>query len=158
MQTPMPKMQSLGYQLHGATRLLKREFERRARVQTLTLLQWRVLGKLAQDDGLTQTALAAKVEASPMTISDILDRLEGQGLVRREPDPSDSRAKLVWITEAAQPTVKVLRAIAEEVYAKALAGIPAADQEVLMRSLEKIVANLEAPTPETADDETETVK
>jgi len=141
-------MQTLGHRLHDAARLLKREFEKRARGQTMTLLQWRVLGKLAMTDGLTQTALGAKVEASPMTISDILDRLEGQGLVRREPDPSDSRAKLVWITEAADPIVADLRAIADEVYAKALAGISPADQEVLMRTLIKIATNLEASAEE----------
>jgi len=144
-------MQSLGLMLHDAARLLKREFEKRAREHALTLTQWRVLGTLSRTDGLTQKALAARVEASPMTISDIVDRLESLNLVRREQDPSDSRAKLVWITEAAQPVVDEMRSIASEVYDQALSGTDPADLEVLMRTLSRITANLEAAADEKED-------
>jgi DNA-binding MarR family transcriptional regulator len=132
----------LGLLLHDAARLLKSEFERRARGHRLTLMQWRVLGQLSRSDGLTQTALGALVEASPMTVSDILDRLERMDLVRREADPGDSRAKLVWITAAARPLIDEMRAVAVEVYDSALANISAEDREALMRSLGQIVDNL----------------
>ena len=79
-----------------------------------------------------------------MTISDILDRLEALGLVRREADPTDSRAKLVWITEAATPIVAEMRTIAAEVYDRALDGITPAERETLIRALLKIAENLES--------------
>jgi len=141
--------QSLGLMLHDAARLLKREFERRARDHALTLMQWRVLGTLSRDGGLTQKALGVRVEASPMTITDILDRLEGLGLVRREPDPSDSRAKRVSITEAALPVIDEMRSLAGEVYDQALRGIAPADRDALIRALGQITANLEAAADET---------
>jgi MarR family transcriptional regulator for hemolysin len=136
-------VQSLALALHDAARLLKSEFERRARQTRLSLMQWRALAKLAREDGLTQAALAARIEASPMTMSDILDRLERLGYVRREPDPSDSRAKLVWITPAAAPIVAEMRALAAEVYDLALAGISTEDRHKLLEGLRRIGANLE---------------
>lgn len=141
-------MQSLGLMLHDAARLMKSEFERRAKGHRLSLMQWRTLGALARSDGMSQVALAARVEASPMTMSDIIDRLEGDGLVSRETDPSDGRAKLVRITQAAQPIVEEMRGIATEVYATALAGIAPEDLDGLTRALQQIVTNLEANTAE----------
>lgn len=145
-------MQSLGLMLHDAARLIKSEFERRARGHRLSLMQWRTLGALNQTDGLSQVALAAKVEASQMTMSDIIDRLESEGLVRRESDPADKRAKLVWITQAARPVVEEMRSIATEVYAAALAGIAPGDLDGLTNSLQQIVTNLETDDTEQKED------
>ena len=135
-------MHSLGLLLHDAARLLKREFERKARHHKLSLMQWRVIGQLSRNDGLTQTALGALVEASPMTISDIVDRLESLDLVRRETDPSDSRAKLVWTTSKARDLVVEMREIAKHVYEKALLDVSPADREALSRALLQININL----------------
>lgn len=145
-------MQSLGLMLHDAARLIKSEFERRARGHRLSLMQWRTLGALNQNDGMSQVALAARVEASQMTMSDIIDRLESEGLVRRESDPADKRAKLVWITAAAAPVVEEMRSIATEVYAAALAGIAPEDLDGLTRSLQQIVSNLETDETEQKED------
>jgi DNA-binding MarR family transcriptional regulator len=129
--------------LHNAANLLKREFERAARPHGLTLLQWRVLGELSRNEGLTQTALGGRLEASPMTISDVIERLEIAGFATREVDPSDSRAKLVAITTKARALVEEMRAVADEVYGKAVDGIDEADRAAMIRALTRIAANLE---------------
>src|SRR5687767_12420199 len=100
--------------LHNAANLMKREFERAARPHGLTLLQWRVLGQLSREVGLTQIALGARLDVSPMTISDVIERLEMAGLVAREVDPLDSRAKIVRITDDALPIVERMRTVAAE--------------------------------------------
>lgn len=138
-------MQSLGLLLHDAARLLKADFERRARDYGLTLLQWRVLRQLSlSEDGLTQKAIACRVEASPMSVSDVLDRLESADLVSRAVDPDDSRAKRVRITDKAAALLDEVKEEVAEVYAQALIGIDAAEQDTLTRLLQQIVANLEA--------------
>ncbi|MDP8920594.1 MAG: MarR family transcriptional regulator [Pseudomonadota bacterium] len=129
--------------LHNAANLLKREFERAARPHGLTLLQWRVLGELSRNEGLTQTALGGRLEASPMTISDVIERLEIAGFATREVDPSDSRAKLVAITTKARALVEEMRGVADEVYGKAVDGIDEADRAAMIRALTRIAANLE---------------
>jgi DNA-binding MarR family transcriptional regulator len=135
-------VQNLGLLLHDAARLLKREFERQSRRYGLTLLQWKVLAKLADRDGISQSTLAGLIEASPMTLSDIVERLEGRGLISRVPDPADSRAKLVSIEPEAAAMVASMRLLAAEVYDKALAGITAADRAALTRALTRITENL----------------
>ena len=115
-------------------------------------MQWRTLGALSRNDGMSQVALAARVEASQMTMSDIIDRLESEGLVRRESDPSDGRAKLVRITEAALPIVAEMHEIAATVYATALDGIAPQDLDALTRALQQIVGNLEAAASDKKDE------
>lgn len=133
---------SLAYMIHDAARQFRRAFEVEARHHKLTLPQWRVIGRLARTDGLSQTVLAGLVDTNPMTLSDIADRLERNGLIRREPDPSDSRAKLVWITDKARALVDEMHLVAESVYDVALDGVSQADEAALMRTLSKITANL----------------
>ena len=78
-----------------------------------------------------------------MTISDVVERLEAAGLVAREVDPSDSRAKIVRITAPARTQVEEMRAVAAEVYERALDGIGEADRAAMERALTRIASNLE---------------
>ncbi len=129
--------------LNDAARAFRAAFESRARRQKLSLLQWRTLTVLSKHDGLSQAALAHAVEISPMSMSDILDRLEARGWVTREADPSDSRAKLVRILPPALPLANDMRALAQELSAQALDGIAPDDVETFTRVLSRIVANLD---------------
>ena len=137
-------MLGLGLLLNNAAQQLKREFERAARPHGLTLLQWRVLRALAVEDGQTQKSLATQLEASPMSISDVLERLEATGHVTREVDPTDSRAKRASLTDEGRAIVREMRAIAVQVYDQAAAGINEADKQTMMRVLAQILANLDA--------------
>ena len=136
------KVKSLGYLLSDSARLLKREFEREAKGYNLTLPQWKVVSTLAERDGMSQTALSALIEVSPMTLSDMLERLESNGLLTREADPADSRAKLVRITPAALALVDEMRLLAARIYDRVLAGVSEADRAALVRSLTRITENL----------------
>jgi DNA-binding MarR family transcriptional regulator len=149
-------MKPLGYLLNDAARLMKREFERQAKAYNLTLPQWKVVSTLAERDGMSQTALSTLIEVSPMTLSDMLERLEGNGLLTRDADPADSRAKLVRITPAARALVGEMRALAVGVYDRILAGVSEADRAALVRALTRITENLNDPVPETGTAEQET--
>ena len=61
-------------------------------------------------DGLSQSLLAERVGLSKQAIQQSLDQLERHGLVRREPDPVDRRAKYVVLTEAGLLTLELRRA------------------------------------------------
>ncbi|WP_127105836.1 MarR family winged helix-turn-helix transcriptional regulator [Pararhodobacter zhoushanensis] len=133
--------------LIDTARVMRSEFSRRARDHKLSLLQWRTLGVLARQDGMTQSVLAARIEVSPMTMSDTIDRLEKHGYVRREPDPTDSRAKLVLLTPAALPIIEEMRLVAQHMMARALTGIEPDESETLVRLLGQIMSNLETAAP-----------
>ena len=51
----------------------------------------------------------------PMTLVGFLDRLEGAGLVVRQPQPGDRRAKLVSPTRKAEPLIRRIEEIAQAV-------------------------------------------
>jgi DNA-binding MarR family transcriptional regulator len=59
-----------------------------------------VLAQLDPGAGIAQTVLTARMALSKQAVQQLLDQLEAQGLVRREPDPADKRAKRVLLTEA----------------------------------------------------------
>jgi DNA-binding MarR family transcriptional regulator len=49
-------------------------------------------------DGIRLTRLAAKVQLSLATTSELVDELQRLGYLERRPDPSDRRAKLIFPT------------------------------------------------------------
>jgi DNA-binding MarR family transcriptional regulator len=50
-------------------------------------------------DGTRLTDLATRANMTPQAMGELVDDLEGLGYVRRVPDPSDRRAKLIVPTE-----------------------------------------------------------
>jgi DNA-binding MarR family transcriptional regulator len=50
--------------------------------------------------GISQSLLAERMGLSKQAVQQSLDQLEKLGLIRREPDPVDRRAKYVVLTEA----------------------------------------------------------
>ena len=136
-------MKNIALLLQESSSLLKREFERTARPHNLTLTQWRVLGELARSGAKKQVELGGLINASPMTVSDVAERLDAAGFIRRETDPEDSRAKLLLLTDKGNQMVEVMRELAAEVFAKAMAGIPPQDIDTLTHALTRITENLE---------------
>ncbi len=58
-----------------------------------------VLIELWESDGLRGGELAARLGVEPPTVTKMLRRLEGCGLVERRPDPSDARSFRVYLTD-----------------------------------------------------------
>lgn len=57
-----------------------------------------VLAHLDPVAAISQTALTVQMSLSKQAVQQLLDQLEAQGLVRREPDPADRRAKQIILT------------------------------------------------------------
>ena len=57
-----------------------------------------VLLPLYEQDGLRMGELARRARLSKQTMTTMIPRLERDGLVERRPDPSDARARLVFLT------------------------------------------------------------
>lgn len=141
MTTSQP---TFGFLLYDTARLLRRDFDRRARCVDLTRAKWSVLAHLSRHQGIRQAGLAEILDLSPITLTRHLDHLEQEGLVQRRVDPSDRRAYQLFLTPAAGPVLETLRGLAELARAQALAGLSAAEQEELMRLLHKVRGNLSA--------------
>ena len=133
---------TLGFLLHDVARLLRRRFEQNARGSGLTRSQWQVLAYLANNEGINQSGLADLLEIEPITLGRIVDKLQTRGLIERRPDPSDRRAWLLHLTSAARPKLSQLRRLGEVTRGEALAEVPEADTERLLKTLQTLKANL----------------
>lgn len=151
MQPSNPSETSVGYLIYEVARTFRRRFEEEARRHDLTLPQWRSLAELARRGGISQVVLASAIDADPMTVSGILDRLEKRGLVRREQDPADSRAKVVQLTGDGRALFDTAKAVGIELYASAVQGMSAAELAALVHGLTAIRNNLNSLPVEQKD-------
>ena len=133
---------TVGFLLHEVARLMKRRFERNARGSGLTRSQWQVLAYLSLHEGINQSGLAELLEIEPITLGRIVDKLQTFELVERRPDPSDRRVWLLHLTPAAGPKLMLLHRLGVVTRGEALAGVPDADIEHLLKTLQAVKANL----------------
>jgi DNA-binding MarR family transcriptional regulator len=110
----------------------------------LTPEQWMVLVRLWQNEGMTQSALAERTFRDLPTMSRILTIMERNGLVTRKKDVSDGRARLVYLSDTGRNLRRLLVPEARQMVEEVLQGIPDADVIVTRRTLQRMLANLEA--------------
>src|ERR1700761_2375244 len=105
---------SLNFLVSDCARLMRAAFERRILSAGLELTtgEARTLIQVASVHGSRQLDIANRMGLEPMTVSVFLDKLQARGLVERQPDPLDRRAKRIMLTDAADD---MLRAISVEI-------------------------------------------
>jgi len=130
------------YLIREVARAFRRQLEVETRRHDLTLTQWRIIGELGLRGGVSQVALANAVDSDPMTLSGVLRRLEDRGLVTRDADPKDSRAKIVSLTAAGEDLFGTVEALGGEIYKIAIAGMSQEDIDALSGGLARVRDNL----------------
>jgi DNA-binding MarR family transcriptional regulator len=133
---------NFSFLLYDAARLLRRNFDRRARAIGLTRARWSVLAHLARHEGVTQTEMAEILDIQPITLVRLLDHLEAAGLVERRPDPADRRVWTLYLTPEAHPLLDSIRALAAETREEALEGVSPELRHHLIEGLWTVRANL----------------
>lgn len=135
---------TLGWLFQDVHAHMTRNFDRRTRKIGLTRSQWRVLSPLLKNQGVTQTTLAELVEIEKAPLGRTLDKLEETGWIRREHDPSDRRARRVFLTPKIDPYIEVVTETVRTTFGEALQGLKAEDVARLMGYLMTIKANLQS--------------
>lgn len=102
-----------------------------------TPAQARVMQRIGPD-GTRLTELAEAAQVSKQTASFLVDQLERTGYVRRTPDPSDARARLVRIAERGQAAKPIADAAVAAVEAEWRAHIGAREWERLRDTLARL--------------------
>lgn len=136
----------LGFLFFEVSRLYRSRTERAFEQAGLGITsgEARTLIYINQHPGLRQTALAERMSVEPMTLVASLDRLEAQNLVKREPDPTDRRAKRVLLTPLAEPLIARITAVAMVARAEILEGLSEDQINEFRRVLDRMRANLVA--------------
>lgn len=151
---------SLGFLIADVSRLMRKNFDRRAQQIGLSRAQWQVLAWLKRNEGISQAALAELLEMSPMTLVRLIDKLEAAGLVERRPRPGDRRSYQLYLADHAHPLLDRLWEMAAETRRQAQAGISKTEEVLLLDVLTTIRRNLaeadsvsagQSPNQEAAD-------
>lgn len=136
---------SIGYLISMAHRLQVQMLQERLKAHGITIAQWYALVELWCGDGLTQKDLAERIVLAPATVTRTLDRMERDGLVRRERSSEDRRAVHVYLTERAIALLEVLPPKVMEVRDMSVEGIAEEDLDHLRTVLRKIIDNISKP-------------
>ncbi|AYF79237.1 MarR family transcriptional regulator [Nocardia yunnanensis] len=92
-----------------------------------------VLANLADGRCRTVSELAREVGSRPTTLTSMLDRLEGRGLLGRATRAGDRRVVVIELTDAGLTTARTIRTAFTRLERRALAGLPA-DQVAALRA------------------------
>ncbi len=144
--------ESFGFLLTDLYRLIRAEMDRAIAEAGIgvTAGEARTLSHAARAGTVRQNVLAERMGVEAMTLSGYLDRLEARGLVARLNDPTDRRAKLVELTDAADEVLNTVAEVAAKVRRKAAGDMPLPEWERFLEKLKLVRDNLSAaPEPET---------
>jgi MarR family transcriptional regulator, transcriptional regulator for hemolysin len=148
MLTKQPE-ESVGLLLVDAARLLRARIDQALDGAGLDLTagEARTLAYVSLYPASRQTALAAQMNVEPMTLVTFLDRLESRGLITREPDPTDRRAKIIQLAPDAQSTLEQILGVTRTVQEGALQDFSPDEVERLRTLLKRMRANIAGSEP-----------
>lgn len=135
-------MSHIGYLLADSSRLARRAFDERVRADGVTGPQARLLLLLERTAGENQGHYADMLDVEPITLCRMVDRLEDAGLVERQPDPDDRRARRLHLTAKSREKLARLRAHLDEMMDEMLAGLSPGEREEFARILSVLRTNL----------------
>jgi DNA-binding MarR family transcriptional regulator len=133
--------EDLGALLARATRRLIDEERPVLADHDLSMWSYIVLSRLAAAPAETQLALATGIGYDKSRLIGLLDELERDGLLTREPDPKDRRAKIVNLTAAGKSRHAEAQRDIRRMERGLLRGLDPADVAGLRRALSQLTSS-----------------
>jgi DNA-binding MarR family transcriptional regulator len=122
--------------LAGELRVVLGRLMRRLRAEHgVSLAQGAVLGRLDREGTQSVSDLAGKERMRPQSMAQTVADLEGEGLVRRNPDPDDRRRALISLTSAGSELIAATRQRREGWLVRAIEELPDEDRETVERAV-----------------------
>ena len=135
--------------INHASRLLMRHFEQRLRPLDFGMAYLPVVIALEEKGTLPQRQLAEYAHVEQPTMAALLVRMERDGLVLREPHPSDKRSSLISLSAKARESLPSAKEQLAGVVEQATAGFSEGERATLITLLRRVVSNLEPAASET---------
>jgi MarR family transcriptional regulator for hemolysin len=144
MTGEIPRREAFSSLISLLGRQWRRAVDRRLQPLGLTEATWLPLIHLARaSNPPRQKDLAATLVLDGSSIVRLLDALAGAGLIERQEESADRRAKVINLTARGLAIVDLAEATARDVRDAALAGISDAEIAAAAQTLERIRSNLE---------------
>ena len=114
----------------------------------LTGPQLTVIKLLESFGDLSLSSLSERIRAQNSTVTGIIDRMEREGLVRRERSTSDRRVVHIRLSEKGQKLARQIQVEPMEIFRGALLGLSSADLRDLLRIMNKLQKHVRAKVAE----------
>ena len=135
------------YWLARAGGRYRARMEEMLRPTGLDMPRWRVLMTLHQDRVASVSEIAAHAIEKLPTMTKIIQRMEIDGLVRRQPRPGKERVMEVVLTDQGQLAGDYAWRSAAMLYDQAFTGMSIVEIDRLTALLERVAENLKEPGP-----------
>ena len=109
----------------------------------ITPEQFGVLARRRGEQGLNQTQLGERMLKDRHNMTRILNLLEKHGYIERRRDSSDRRIFRIFLTERGRGALEELMPIVTMHIEELLDGVTGRDQQTALRSLKRIVTNIQ---------------
>ena len=109
----------------------------------LTGGKWKIITALSLNEGITQKHLADMTFVEAPTLVPVIDKMEKEGYITRQPDPKDRRNNLIFMTEKAREIVDPIIDCILEIRDRGLNKISKKDLEIARKVLQQIKENTE---------------
>ena len=109
--------------------------------------QLRVLQRLTQEAHLTNSDIVEELDIRPSSASALVAKLEGAGLVNRQPSPDDKRVTLISLTDAGRKFLATAHKAKDELSESLFTTLSDSEQAQLRDILQKLLQDLEAKQP-----------
>jgi len=134
---------SIGFVVNTTAKSFQKSFEIELRRKVgVTLSQWRVVGSLVLQPGLTQKEIADKMGIEGATLVPVIDKMENEGLLKRKPDLTDRRVNRIFLTQKADSLWESMTDCALKIRKSSTKNIPDGDIQITIETLRKISQNL----------------
>ena len=102
-----------------------------------------VLQALWEKDGLSISGLGESVHLEKSTMTSLIDRMEGAGLLRREDHPTDRRAYKICLTARGKELEEKLDQVVSRAYKHLTRGIAEKDLQKSIKVCRDLIENAE---------------
>jgi MarR family transcriptional regulator, organic hydroperoxide resistance regulator len=118
----------------------------------LTGPQLTVIKLLETFQDLSLSSLSERIRAQNSTVTGIIDRMEREGLVRRERSTVDRRVVHIRLSEKGQKLARQIQVEPMEIFRDALASLTQADIRDLLRIMNKLQKYVRSKVPDSGAD------
>jgi MarR family transcriptional regulator for hemolysin len=140
--TQLEKDLGIGYLVTDIARLMTTQYNRIMKPTGLTRAQWRVILQLNRRNGQTQSELAHVLDMGKVSVGGLIDRLEESHWVERRADPTDRRAKRIYLTSKADEINDEMTKTGHMLIDQTLRNLSTDERETLINLLIAVKRNL----------------
>jgi len=136
----------VGFLLSRATWAMNNAVNRMLRENNhadISVAYFAVLQALWENDRMSITDLGEKAQLEKSTMTSLIDRMEGAGLVRREDHPTDRRAYQICLTARGKELEQSLDEVVSRVYKHLTRGIAEEDLQKSIKVCKRLIQNAE---------------